>query len=1044
MSDASHESHIRIELLGSFHISVGDEELATGAMGTRATELVQLLALADSHSLAREQAIDALWPHLAADAGGANLRKAAHHVRKALGDPEAIVLRGGRVQLFPGRPTSTDVEGFVAAAGAALEGGDPERCQGGAAAYSGDLLPEARYQEWAAEPRERLRSLQLELLRCGGEWERVVEADPAEEDAYVELMRRELASGSRAGAIRWFGRLRTALRRDLGLVPGPAAVALYEECIAGLSAEQPEIVGRQLELALATAVLQSDAGAGMVALQGSAGIGKTALCAELGQLAGAEGWLVAGATAAEEDGPYAPLIEVAQTLLGQDPDLLTAVGAASRVALAELTPAAAPAPRLEGPLTRHRVVGAIRRLLRTASRGAPVLLVIDDAHLADAATIDAIGHLGSGEGRVVVVVAFRPEGAPPELTRVVARLGRGVGAEVIDLEPLAPEESRSLIDMAAAGPREPVVIERIVDLAGGNPFLVLELARSAVAGVPALVRNASDAITARLVDLDEQTCAGLRRLALAGGELGGNMAVALTGTGEGDTNTLLDAALRSGVLVVSDVGYRFRHDLVRQALMEGIPPHARVSIHGETAARLAEAEAPPGLVAARWLDAGRPDEARTWLLAAARDAIRLGAFADALHQLELVLEHQPADAEALRLRAEAMDARGEATAPAAYASAISASEGPMREELRAKRALATIKLGDPEAGIELLEGIEPTTLDGRLAHALAHAGAAALGFADPAMGTAMAAQARKLALEADDPGAVTVASWAHAAAAHARGDLRESVRTDLGETQGLGRLAVSLFDGQLCMTQRLLYGARPYDDVIAFADLLAAEADRLNTLRGKAFAVTIRGEARLLSGQLGEAEADLAAGAELHRGIGAPTGEAFALQRRAEVALHTFDYARADALLEQALDIARDSAVGFHLFDRIYGARIAAARSPEAAVAALEEAEEAVRGPNETCPTCRITLAAPAAVAAARAGDLERAEQWRAATEYLAHVVMRLPGWDAAFAEVEGHCATAVGNKGAAHEHFAAAAALFERAGQPLDQSRCRALAAAG
>ena len=55
----------------------------------RAAELVQLLALAEGHRLPRDEAIDALWPTLGADAGAANLRKAAHHARGALGDPPA-------------------------------------------------------------------------------------------------------------------------------------------------------------------------------------------------------------------------------------------------------------------------------------------------------------------------------------------------------------------------------------------------------------------------------------------------------------------------------------------------------------------------------------------------------------------------------------------------------------------------------------------------------------------------------------------------------------------------------------------------------------------------------------------------------------------------------------------------------------------------------------------------------------------------------------------------------------------------------------------
>jgi hypothetical protein len=96
----------------------------------------------------------------------------------------------------------------------------------------------------------------------------------------------------------------------------------------------------------------------------------------------------------------------------------------------------------------------------------------------------------------------------------------------------------------------------------------------------------------------------------------------------------------------------------------------------------------------------------------------------------------------------------------------------------------------------------------------------------------------------------------------------------------------------------------------------------------------------------------------------------------------------------------------------------------------------------ETCPGCRITLAVPAAIAAARAGDLERMAQWEQAADYLTTVVMRLPAWYAALDEVKGHRAEAGGDTVAAGERFRIAAAGFEAAGQPLDAARCEALAA--
>jgi tetratricopeptide (TPR) repeat protein len=380
---------------------------------------------------------------------------------------------------------------------------------------------------------------------------------------------------------------------------------------------------------------------------------------------------------------------------------------------------------------------------------------------------------------------------------------------------------------------------------------------------------------------------------------------------------------------------------------------------------------------------------------------------------------------------------------AAYRAAAEAVEEPASHDLRAKGALAQIKLGDPRGALRALENVRPTSVEGRLCEALAYSGAAALGVADPAMGTQKAAEARRLALQSGDTAAIVVASWAQAAAAHARGELHRSVWADLHETKHVPHLAVRVFDGQLCIAQRFLYGARPYPEVISFANALAAEARRLGAARGHAFGVTLRGEAELLAGDLDAAEEHLALGARLHRDIGGATGEAFSLQRLAEVALYRGQNDVARARLDEALDVARQTDIGFHLLDRIYGTRVALSADPEAALSALEDAQEAVRGPLETCPGCRITFAVPAAIAAARAGRLDLAERHERAADYLANVVMRLPAWYAALDEVRGHLARARGEEDSlVSAAFAAAARRFREAGQPLDAARCDSLAA--
>lgn len=362
----------------------------------------------------------------------------------------------------------------------------------------------------------------------------------------------------------------------------------------------------------------------------------------------------------------------------------------------------------------------------------------------------------------------------------------------------------------------------------------------------------------------------------------------------------------------------------------------------------------------------------------------------------------------------------------------------MSHDLRAKAALAQVKLGDPKGALLALVGVRPTTVDGKLCEALSYSGAAALGATDPAIGTLKAAEARRLALESGDAAALVVASWAQAAAAHARGELHRSVWADLQETSHVPHLAARVFDGQLCITQRFLYGARPYSEVIAFAEALAVEAQRVGSARGYAFGVTIRGEAELLSGDLPAAQEHLTLGARLHRGIGAATGEAFSLQRLAEVRMHQGRIDEARVVLDEALDVARQTDVGFHLLDRIYGTRIQLADSPSAGLHALQDAREAVRGPLETCPGCRITFAVPAAIAAARARRLDLAEEYETQSTYLAHVVMRLPAWYAAHDEVRGHMAIARGEATTlAASRFTAAAARFREAGHAIDAARC-------
>ena len=220
---------VTVQLLGAFDVRVAGRAVPTEAwQHRRALELVELLALSPQHRLHREQVIELLWPTLSPEAGAANLRKAAHYARRALGMEDAVVLGGEHVSLWPGLEVEVDSERFEREAEAALEVGDPDTCATVVALYGGELLLDARYEEWAEEPRQRLRALYLRLLRRAALWDRLVAEEPTDENATRTLMRLEADAGNRSAALEYYDRLRLALRK-LDLQPAPETDDLRRE-----------------------------------------------------------------------------------------------------------------------------------------------------------------------------------------------------------------------------------------------------------------------------------------------------------------------------------------------------------------------------------------------------------------------------------------------------------------------------------------------------------------------------------------------------------------------------------------------------------------------------------------------------------------------------------------------------------------------------------------------------------------------------------------------------------------------------------------------
>jgi DNA-binding SARP family transcriptional activator len=243
---------LHIQLLGGLRVAVDGRIVGDDAWRLRkARGLVKLLALAPGHRLHRDQVIEILWPHLDPDAANNNLYYALHVARRALeagpvAAPRALHLHEDQLRLRPAGLLWVDAAAFEEAAAAARRGTDPTAYAAAVALFTGDLLPEDRYADWAAARREQLRDLYLELVF---DWARLSEAagdvpgaiaalrhavaqDPPNEDLRARLIRLYALDGQRHSALRQYRVLEDTLRRDLEADPDPATQRLRNEIAA--------------------------------------------------------------------------------------------------------------------------------------------------------------------------------------------------------------------------------------------------------------------------------------------------------------------------------------------------------------------------------------------------------------------------------------------------------------------------------------------------------------------------------------------------------------------------------------------------------------------------------------------------------------------------------------------------------------------------------------------------------------------------------------------------------------------------------------------
>ena len=565
---------LAVRVLGDF----GVDGVAPQALGSRKARIaLRLLALADGQAVPSAVLTDALWGDAPPARPDDQLAVLMSRLRSVLGRDRIDHRDGGYLLRCD----------WLDAAELAMLTDETQRRHRagnvvGAAAAARVALSLLRGSGQAPAPGEwaQLRLAALERLAArarqvaaialleAGDWaaacdaaEQSLEQDPYDETALRILLRAQVSGGRTAAALASYGKARQRLAGELGTDPSPETAALFTAILRGELARPvpvpgtgaPGVVGRDHELASLDAIA-ARARAGqveVVVVDGDAGIGKTALLRAWAarREAGGDTVLMAACGPLDRGLPLDALLrsltgllrklgpERAADLLGPDEALLRPV--------LTLAPVSRPLPGLtDGLLGPAVLYAALLRLLSRLPGSGPVVVVIDDAHLAGPALPDWVRFAQRGEVPLALVLAVRSgEGAPLPATAIV------------HLDVLDREAATELVGPARIGELYP--------RSKGHPLFLTELAQQ-VAGAE-LAASLVESVSRRC---DELGPAGalLRTAAVIGPRLDIELLAAVLGRPAVELLDDAEQATARQLLADEDGTFTFRHELVREAL----------------------------------------------------------------------------------------------------------------------------------------------------------------------------------------------------------------------------------------------------------------------------------------------------------------------------------------------------------------------------------------------------------------------------------------------------------------------------------------------
>jgi WD40 repeat protein/DNA-binding SARP family transcriptional activator/class 3 adenylate cyclase len=491
------EHRLAFRVLGP--LEVLDRDRQVGVRGAKERSILAVLLARVNSAVSVDALVDAVWgdrPPRTADrtvhAYVARLRRTLEP-RRPRGEPStmlATVGRGYELRLDAAQLDSTRFEELAKRGSDQLERGDDaasSTLRQALGLWRGEAFGEFPEVEGCVAAARRLEELRLALVEdlvdadladgrssdLVGEIETLLRDEPFRERLWAQLIVALYRSGRQHDALEAYQRARRLLTEELGIEPGPdlrrleAAVLAQDPSLevirpvpaaarglpAALAAVGPAFLGRETELgwlreAWADAV---DGRGGFVSVLGPEGIGKTRLVAEL-------------ALGVHDDG--------AAVLYGRCDHAHRGAGALLGQAVQSAGSSLIDIYR--GAADDGDIAEAVARYLPTWSQGRPVLVVLDDLHLADAETLEVVADL-AGWCRatpMLVVGAFRNDTVPPTGYAEAA----GGAASQLALGPLSNDAVGRICELYATQPWSTEDVSRVFELTGGVPLLVHEQA----------------------------------------------------------------------------------------------------------------------------------------------------------------------------------------------------------------------------------------------------------------------------------------------------------------------------------------------------------------------------------------------------------------------------------------------------------------------------------------------------------------------------------------------------------------------------------------